>query len=95
MTPPADDPSQNQRAAPAAPKKTRIPIAWTRGARLLGSGQSPESVAAALGIEEERLWRHLKASRRFRRLLDESLNLHGFSAGLQAVLSADRIHKAE
>lgn len=83
-----DHPFPDQRPA-AAPKRTRRRIAWTRGARLLGRGESPASVAAALGIEEERLWRHLKASRRFKRLLAETLDLQGFSAGLQAVLPAD------
>jgi hypothetical protein len=43
-------------------------------------------VAAALGVEEERLSRHLKRSRRFRRLLSETIDLQRFSAELRTVL---------
>lgn len=75
-----------QFSVPAAPKKTRTRVAWTRGARLLGRGLSPEAVAAALGVEEERLWRHLRTSRRFCRLLSETIDLQRFSAELRTVL---------
>lgn len=75
-----DDPFRDEGPVPAAPKTTRIRVDWTRGARLLGRGESPDAVAAALGIDEERLWRHLKASRRFQRLLNETLGMRRLTA---------------
>lgn len=66
-------------------KRTRRRVAWTHGARLLGSGETPAAVAAALGIAEERLWRHLESSRRFRRLLDEAIDMRNFTAAWQQI----------
>lgn len=58
-------------AAPAG-KKTRVRIDWKRGAALLVAGETPDAVAAALGITEERLWRHLRGSARFQFLLRQA-----------------------
>ena len=63
------DPAQ---AIPPAGRKTRMRIAWTRGAALLVAGEAPADVAAALGITEERLWRHLRNSARFQFLLRQA-----------------------
>lgn len=63
------DPAQ---AVPPAGIKTRMRIAWTRGAALLVAGEAPAAVAAALGITEERLWRHLRNSARFQFLLRQA-----------------------
>lgn len=59
-----------QAAQPAGKKRVRI--AWARGAALLVAGEAPAAVAAALGITEERLWRHLRNSARFQFLLRQA-----------------------
>jgi hypothetical protein len=58
-------------AIPPAGKK-RVRIDWKRGAALLVAGESPDAVATALGITEERLWRHLRSSLRFQFLLRQA-----------------------
>lgn len=60
------------RAAASADKKTRVRIDWKRGAALLVAGETPDAVAAALGITQERLWRHLRNSARFQFLLRQA-----------------------
>jgi hypothetical protein len=62
------DPAQ---AAQLAGKK-RVRIDWKRGADLLVAGETPGAVAAALGITEDRLWRHLRNSARFQFLLRQA-----------------------
>ncbi len=57
--------------APAG-KTTRIRIDWKRGAALLVGGDTPDAVAAALGITTDRLWRHLRRSARFQFLLRQA-----------------------
>lgn len=59
-------------AAATAGKTTRIRIDWKRGAALLVGGETPDAVAAALGITEDRLWRHLRRSARFQFLLRQA-----------------------
>ncbi len=60
------------RAAATAGKKTRVRIDWKRGAALLVAGETPDAVAAALGITQDRLWRHLRNSARFQFLLRQA-----------------------
>lgn len=62
------DPAQ---AVQSAGKK-RVRIDWARGATLLVAGEAPDSVAAALGITQDRLWRHLRNSARFQFLLRQA-----------------------
>lgn len=59
-----------QAAQPAGKKRVRID--WKRGAALLVKGEAPDAVAAALGITQERLWRHLRNSARFQFLLRQA-----------------------
>lgn len=59
-----------QAAQPAGKKRVRID--WKRGADLLVAGEAPGTVVAALGITEERLWRHLRNSARFQFLLRQA-----------------------
>ena len=52
--------------ATATPGRRRPKLVdWRRAARLLADGQSPEQIAATLGIEEAHFWRHLRNSLRF------------------------------
>jgi hypothetical protein len=57
---------------PRASKKTRVRIDWKRGATLLVAGETPDAVAAALGITADRLWGHLRRSARFQFLLRQA-----------------------
>lgn len=59
-----------QAAQPAGKKRVRID--WKRGAALLVAGETPDAVAAALNITEDRLWRHLRNSARFQFLLRQA-----------------------
>lgn len=59
------------RAIAAAGRK-RVRIDWKRGAALLIDGETPTAICAALGIDEDRLWRHLRSSLRFQFLLRQA-----------------------
>ncbi|QDO98302.1 hypothetical protein FNB15_13930 [Ferrovibrio terrae] len=52
--------------------RKRVRIDWKRGAALLIDGETPTAVCAALGIDEDRLWRHLRGSLRFQYLLRQA-----------------------
>lgn len=87
-------------AAPPAGKKTRVRIDWSRGAALLVAGEAPDAVAAALGITQDRLWRHLRNSARFQFLLRQARETQLLLGRLQleAASNAAAIrcaHKAE
>lgn len=60
------------RETAGAGTKTRMRIDWKRGAALLVAGEAPGAVASALGITEDRLWRHLRNSARFQFLLRQA-----------------------
>lgn len=77
------DPFKDESLGRKPPPKTRIRIDWKRGAKLLAAGEPPEAVAAALGIEEDRLWRHLNRSPRFQFLLRQALERQMVAAQLQ------------
>lgn len=59
-----------QAAQPAGKKRVRID--WKRGAALLMAGETPDAVAAALGVTQDRLWLHLRRSARFQFLLRQA-----------------------
>lgn len=59
------------RAIASAGRK-RVRIDWKRGAALLIDGETPTAICAALGIDEDRLWRHLRGSLRFQYLLRQA-----------------------
>jgi hypothetical protein len=52
--------------------RKRVRIDWKRGAALLIDGETPRAVCAALGIDEDRLWHHLRSSLRFQYLLRQA-----------------------
>lgn len=72
-TPAAPQAAQSvaQPVAPPVPR-ARVRTDWKRAAALLVDGETPAAVAAALGIAEEKLWRHLRASLRFQFLLRQA-----------------------
>jgi hypothetical protein len=59
------------RAVATAGRK-RVRIDWKRGAALLIDGETPTAICTALGIDEDRLWRHLRGSLRFQYLLRQA-----------------------
>lgn len=72
-------PETGGRNAALAPKPR---IDWKRGARLLVDGGQPAAVAAELGIDEERLWRQLRRSLRFRFYIRQQLERRRLMAQL-------------
>lgn len=60
---------------PIVKRKRRSPVQidWKGAARRLAEGETPHAVAVALGIDEDRVWRHLKNSLRFRFWLAQAL----------------------
>lgn len=77
----AYDPFKDESLGHPAPK-TRFRVDWTRGARLLAMGEASEAVAAALGIPEDRLWRHFHKSLRFQFLFRQALERRRLMAQL-------------
>ena len=69
---PFKDESLGRPALGQSGRKTRIRVDWKRGAKLLAGGEPAEAVAAALGIEEDRLWRHFHKSLRFQFLFRQA-----------------------
>jgi hypothetical protein len=57
---------------PDSAPRNRVRIDWKRGAALLIDGETPSAVCAALGIDDARLWRHLRSSLRFQYLLRQA-----------------------
>lgn len=61
---------------PTSPPVTRarpVMIPWRDVARRLAEGEKPASVAAGLTIDEDRIWRHLRKSLRFRTYLQQAI----------------------
>ncbi|HLT77412.1 MAG TPA: hypothetical protein VKZ87_08500 [Ferrovibrio sp.] len=66
----------------AAPPKARHRVDWKQAAQRLAAGEPGGQVAAALGISEDRLWRHFDRSARFRFLFRRALERSRLSARL-------------
>ncbi len=58
--------------ADGAGRRPRRYIDWRQAARLIAAGQTPAAAAAALGISEDRLWRHFETSDHFRNLVRQA-----------------------
>lgn len=56
-----------------APRKRKPPtrIDWRGIARRMAGGETPREIAAALGLAEDRIWRHLNRSPKFLKDLDQ------------------------
>lgn len=74
-------------AAPAdgAPVRRKSPVAipWRDIACRLAEGAKPAAIAGDLGLKEERIWRHLRQSLRFRFYLRQAIERQRMLAGLQ------------
>ena len=71
---------------PAPSPARRIP--WRDIARRLAAGAQPAAIAADLGLQEDRIWRHLRRSLRFRFYLQQALDRQRLLAGLQLAAAA-------
>lgn len=81
--------------APASAPAQRHRIDWKRGAQLLVAGQRPADVADALGIPEDRLWKHLSRSLRFATHIRRAMDRQRLLAQIQyPALQAQRMHEA-
>lgn len=60
-----------------------VHIPWREIACRLAEGAKPAAVAADLGLREERIWRHLRQSLRFRFYLRQAMERQRLLAGLQ------------
>lgn len=70
---------------PAIPsgRKRPVSIPWREIACRLAEGAKPAAIAAGLGLPEERIWRHLRNSLRFRHYLKQAVERQRLLAGLQ------------
>jgi hypothetical protein len=64
----------------------RIP--WREIARRLAGGAQPAVLAPDYGIDEDRIWRHLRRSLRFRFYLQQAVDRQRLLAGLQLAATA-------
>lgn len=71
---------------PTKPRPARIP--WREIARRLAGGAQPAAIAPDYGIHEDRIWRHLRRSLRFRFYLQQAIERQRLLAGLQLVATA-------
>lgn len=70
---PENDPFKEEYIPPAQPVPPRRPqIAWRRGAMMWADGEELSTICAALGIDEDRFWRHVRNSQRFRFLIEQA-----------------------
>lgn len=72
-----------QPASPPEPKPRRPQIAWRRGAAMMADGEELPAICAALGIDEERFWRHMRSSPRFGFLIDQARERRRLQAQMQ------------
>jgi hypothetical protein len=64
-------------------RKSPVAISWREIACRLAEGARPAAIAADLGLQEERIWRHLRKSLRFRFYLCQAMERQRLLAGLQ------------
>lgn len=64
-------------------RKRPVQIPWREIACRLAEGAKPAAVAADLGLAEDRIWRHLRQSLRFRFYLQQAMERQRLLAGLQ------------
>lgn len=64
-------------------RKSPVRVDWKAVARLWAGGARPEAIAAQVGIDEDRLWRHLRHSPRFPRLLADEMERRRLQAEIE------------
>lgn len=78
----AESPSLRPASTPSG-RKSPVSIPWREIACRLAEGARPSAIAADLGLAEERIWRHLRKSLRFRFYLRQAMERQRLLAGLQ------------
>jgi hypothetical protein len=58
---------------PASTRARPVMIPWREVARRLAEGEKPSAIAAGLAFDEDRIWRHLRKSLRFRTYLRQAI----------------------
>lgn len=53
-------------------RRPRRYIDWKQAARLMVAGQTPALAAAAIGVSENKFWRHFETSAHFRGLVQQA-----------------------
>ena len=69
-------------ASPATIRARPVMIPWRDVARRLAESEKPGAIAAGLGIDEDRIWRHLRKSLRFRTYLRQAIERQKYLADL-------------
>lgn len=82
------DPFKDESLGQPKPRKKAVKIDWKKAARLWAEGAKPAAIAAQLGIEEDRIWRHLKRSLRFRQYLRQEMDRLGLQAEIEYRVAA-------
>lgn len=70
-------------ARPGQRRASPVQIPWREIACRLADGARPAAIAADLGLQEERIWRHLRQSLRFRFYLRQAMERRRLLAELQ------------
>jgi hypothetical protein len=71
-------------------RKRPVSIPWREIACRLAEGAKPAAIAAGLGLPEERIWRHLRNSLRFRHYLKQAVERQRLLSGLQLAALGQR-----
>ncbi len=79
----ADAPCPAHPGSTPSGRKSPVMIPWREVACRLAEGARPGAIAADLGLAEERIWRHLRKSLRFRFYLRQAMERQRLLAGLQ------------
>jgi hypothetical protein len=69
-------------------RKSPTQIDWKKAASLMAGGTSPEAIAGLLGIPEDRIWRHLRDSLRFRFYLRQAMERQALLARIAFAATA-------
>lgn len=93
----APTPSATPSGLTPSARKRPVSIPWREVARRLAEGEKPAAIASGLGLDEDRIWRHLRKSLRFRsylhRAIERQRQLAGLlleGAGLAAMVASSR-----
>ncbi|HLT77610.1 MAG TPA: hypothetical protein VKZ87_09500 [Ferrovibrio sp.] len=83
MARPAYDPFKDESLGQRPKRRPAIRIDWKTIATRMAEGAAAQVVAADLGLAEERIWRHLRRSLRFRHYLTQAIERRRLTAQLQ------------
>lgn len=81
------DPFKDEAIHQKKPRRKPVMIDWKRAARRFAEGAAPAVIVAELGIDEDRFWRHLHKSARFRFLMAQAAEQRQAAILLQAELA--------